>query len=967
MRGISTSSSDACESAGALGPVSAALLALLGEEARKHGAVLWLDRDGTYSALVDRLLAEPGLFPHPLFAFRGSFLELLLALDGHEDGTDAEPLVIHLPGFVEDDVHRSPLLELYRLGYRFRVALDRLLRDAADRQVPPAAVEAALAQGIASLDAADRWLASEMRRAGGGDIELEQWFTIRGLYDDLVGRGPVASRLHDARERAAIDRYLARMLGLERDWWSAGRPGEDAAEDLRLRLSTYALCVEFTHDLQREPRAPLLQPLRRLPKGAVLEARALAAHLRDRHDVVYSRDADEVESRLADEVREATADDLGKIDTLRFEDRKVFEAALRALVEDRFAAAAGYAAQRTEAQSFWVRHDPARQAAWTLVDHGATLGLACVEHGALLRGANSLDACAERYARQGYAIDLAQRRLEQARGALQAIRLDDLPDLLRGLDHVRELYRRTVDQQSLAFQEVCRQHGFLPEPALRQRELFEDVVRPLADGGGAVAYFLVDALRFEMGQQLAEQIQRDGPVRLSLKPRFAELPSVTEVGMNALAPVAVAGRLRLELTDNGMRGFRLGEARIGTPDARRRAMHERVGGETCPLLALEELLALDLTGIRRKIARARLIVVHAEGIDKAGEKGVGLQTFEGELQRLRAAWGRLRDAGVQRFVMTADHGFLIQDATTLAPLAHGRKTDPKRRHVIRRDAGDVAGTVRVSSAELGYDGDEVHFVFPATTAPFDTGERTKEFLHGGNSLQERIIPVIVAEYRAARGGGAEKYRLDAWADAPVMGLHCVRGKVSRIAGDTGLLFGGRSDIELRLRVVDDTDVAVELIGAEQAILAAGALVASVDREFKLLFRLTGGREARSKIELCGATGADDVEAVLLERRFTVDVVRMEPAGPSVLAAVQRPSAASTWIEEFDEEGVREVFRHIERFGAINEADATQMLGSPRKFRRFSQRFDEYAAKAPFGMRIDVSSGQKRYVREGGSP
>ena len=72
-----------------------------------------------------------------------------------------------------------------------------------------------------------------------------------------------------------------------------------------------------------------------------------------------------------------------------------------------------------------------------------------------------------------------------------------------------------------------------------------------------------------------------------------------------------------------------------------------------------------------------------------------------------------------------------------------------------------------------------------------------------------------------------------------------------------------------------------------------------------------------------------------------------------------------WLQDLPEGGVRMVFEHIHRFGAINEADATGMVGSPRKFRRFSQDFERYAERAPFEIRIDVSSGQKRYVREGG--
>jgi hypothetical protein len=64
------------------------------------------------------------------------------------------------------------------------------------------------------------------------------------------------------------------------------------------------------------------------------------------------------------------------------------------------------------------------------------------------------------------------------------------------------------------------------------------------------------------------------------------------------------------------------------------------------------------------------------------------------MQKLRAAWRLLRDAGVRRFVFTADHGFLLLDETTRAPQTHGRKSDPKPRYVWSTVAEDHAGEVR---------------------------------------------------------------------------------------------------------------------------------------------------------------------------------------------------------------------------------------------------------------------------------
>ena len=974
----------------ALGPVSAALVAELRDEARKHGVLVWLDKDGAYSTLVDSLIRarddalaasrdpeagpEADGFPYPLFAYRGSFLELMLGLDGHEAGVTMQPLVLHMPGFNEEDIARTPMYELYCSGRRHRIALPTLIRSAAQGKVTPAEIEAALEEGLPSLEEADAWLAALLRgEATGPRVQLSASSPAQ-LFDDLVtGSGP-AERLSEAAMLSATRRYLERMLGLDEAWSSRDSRAEDGMtattggataqvrEKLQLDMLSWALCVEFVHDLKREPMDAFLLPLKRLPAGVVEASRSLAGHLRKSHPDLYMREADRIETELEIECRDATAADLGRIDTFRFEDKKVLGAALEALRDERWEEASAFAAGRSEQHSFWVQRDDARRTGWKLVALAARLGSAVEKHEGLLSGARDLEQVAERYAREGCDVDWAHRQLEQARAQLPIVRMEEFPLLRKCLNGLRGVYRRWADAQAVAFGALCKKQGFLPESPLQQRTLFEEIVRPLAEDSGTAAYFCVDALRFEMGKQLSDSLAKEGGGKVQLLPRYAELPTLTEVGMNVLAPVCRDGRLQPEINAKGIQGFRAGQSLVGSPESRRKAMHERVGGETCPRLSLDDLLDKDLASLRRTIARARLVVVHSDAIDKAGEEGLGLRHFDEELVRIRAAIGLLRDAGVKSFVVTADHGFLLQDDTTRKPVIHGRKIDAKRRHVIESVAADHAGETRVPSTELRYDGDEVQFMFPETTMPFEIGAKTKDFLHGGNSLQERLIPVISVRYRADKGAALMRHRVTANAEPGVMGLHRIKGVVSH-EEQGGLAFSAPTAIELRLDALDGAGVVVELVDAPGARIEAGVLIAPVDATFELLFRLSGPQALRTRVELRAALGGDEVVPFELERRFAVEVSTDQA---ELQPGKEGEPVDEGWLVVFAEAGVREVFGHIERFGAINETDATQMLGGPRKFRRFSQKFEEYAEQAPFGVRIDTSSGQKRYVREGGS-
>src|SRR5207249_2748385 len=97
---------------------------------------------------------------------------------------------------------------------------------------------------------------------------------------------------------------------------------------------------------------------------------------------------------------------------------------------------------------------------------------------------------------------------------------------------------------------------------------------------------------------------------------------------------------------------------------------------------------------------------------------------------------KLAAAGVESFVVTADHGHLFglrreDDMRIDAP--GGQTVAIHRRCWIGRGGTTPLGTIRVSAAELGYDSD-LDFVFPVGLGIFKAGGGTM-YHHGGTSLQ----------------------------------------------------------------------------------------------------------------------------------------------------------------------------------------------------------------------------------------
>jgi len=952
------------------GPVSAALEADLRGWARRTGVVLWLDLHDDYSGFVDRLMTarEGGALPYEVRAFRGSHLELMLELQSLADGVDKPPLVVHLPGFNEESVKSTPLYELYAAGTRYRKKLDTLVTDAAAGRVRREQIDAFQTQEGLSLDGADAWLAALLEGSDGDLANQLRGMSLPSVVDDLLRGGFVSTQIALSDARDAVWEHLYTCTGLADAWRSMSLPLErdrDRPADVAFAVASWALAVEYTDELRRDPVSPLLAPALGLPRAVIDACRGLAEHLRSTHATFYKRAADDTEFFLAEEAEKAQAEDLGEIDTFRFEENKVLEAALVALEVGRWATAAEWAGLRIKggspsplnrrSGSFWLSEDPTRRSAWELVSAAAGLGLRVEAAGPRLKTPSGLADAVDRYVSHGAAVDQAHRQLEQRRLALLYPRLPQFERLRARLDGMRLVWRAWADGWAKDFSEACRTHGFLPDAALQQRTLFDEVVRPMTNEPGVTAYFVVDALRFEMAEELFEALKDTPATTVHLRARLAELPSVTAVGMNVLAPVASGGALRLSLEGSRVRGFSTGEFRVSTPETRRRAMHARVGGGTCPWLSLQEVL--DSDSLKRSIAQAKLVVVHSLEIDDAGEKGAGPAVFEHALRKVRAAWRLLRDAGVRRFVITSDHGFLLLDSSTAPALAHGRKIDPKRRHVFSPVPADHTGEARVALSDLGYQGASGHLMFPETTAVFDTGKRSMSFVHGGNSLQERVIPVLTLVHRSGAGGSTVSYTVVAKADEALGDMHALAGEVT--VDQQALSFGGQREVELALRPVDAPGVQVELCQVRRgARLVSGTIHAKVEQRFEVFFRLIGQSEARIRVELHHPSAAVELAPYVVEQRFEVITAR----GVKPTTEVATPDGR--WLEELPEGGVRELFAHLEAHAAVTEPEAMAMLGGARPLRRFARSFEEYAAKAPFAVRIDVVGGIKRYVREG---
>jgi hypothetical protein len=670
-----------------------------------------------------------------LAEYDGSMFELRAAVEPFVCGDTPQSVLLYLPG-CERDHRGSVLMELEKAGECYEPQLKRLARNVLRQRYTDGVIDEMLAS--------DRVTYEDLARASSDTASTEPPSILKSIFHDTSGNdGLIGAWLaSDARDpeieskdaTGELRKLVLSRLGLQ-------LPESSALSKLRSITLRYVLAGEFRGDLKGAAPAALDAIPTPGTKEQQTAVRELARLLRRNFPDVYSTLADRVEAELGLRDAKVRPDGLTSIDTFRFEERALLTHCGDLIAAKKFGEALIIIGGQEH--SFWLDRDVGRKAQWEACRRMADLGQLCViVRGAIAKAGSDANTWINAYtAKDGwFRIDQAQRRLEA-----WVANLDDDPQE-RPLGVVRGAYEDSSRAMADGFTAALVRANWTASSLLHQTHIYSDVV---AERPKPVAYFLVDAMRFEMGVELAERLPKASEV--IVRAAIASLPSITPIGMGALQPGASSSFSVVEQNDT--LGVRIDGAFLSDLAARKKFAASRV-----PHLAdvsLDELLSLQPSRLAKKIEGSQVVVVRSQEIDHAGETGFTFQArqvMDTVIDNLARAIRKLAAVGVEHAVVTADHGHLFfpsdRDESMRINSPGGDEVDLHRRCWIGRGGATPAGCVRVSAAALGYDSD-LDFVFPTGTGVFKAGGDLA-FHHGGPSLQELVIPVLTIRMKASK-------------------------------------------------------------------------------------------------------------------------------------------------------------------------------------------------------------------------
>jgi hypothetical protein len=356
---------------------------------------------------------------------------------------------------------------------------------------------------------------------------------------------------------------------------------------------------------------------------------------------------------------------------------------------------------------------------------------------------------------------------------------------------------------------------------------------------------MVDALRYELGRELAHGLRRvHGETAVEIEAAVASAPTITPVGMASLCPGASEG-LHLQLEASEKLVVAINGGQVTTPTDRL-ALLRAAHGEVADLV-LDDVFELSEAQLREQVEPAGLVVVRSQEIDEAGEAGktgVALAYFGVVLEQIRRAIGKLAQVGVTRFVVSSDHGFLILSRDVgshrLIPKPGGRGEQHRRVFI---GTGGTAGQelLRVSLAAVGLVGD-LDLLVPRGLALMVAGG-DRRFFHGGLSPQELLVPVITVEVKAKE-------------PPPMLEIQAaLAGKITsgifsgRVALKADLFATGGMDVQVSAVRIPDGEVVARVVAAGGAEVGQGIVHLTPTQECLISFQVVRPLTKGEKVEL----------------------------------------------------------------------------------------------------------------------
>ena len=268
----------------------------------------------------------------------------------------------------------------------------------------------------------------------------------------------------------------------------------------------------------------------------------------------------------------------------------------------------------------------------------------------------------------------------------------------------------------------------------QQRDFYKDNI---VKADVRTVVIISDALRYEVGYEISQKLRKEANVKeIKIEAMLTDLPSRTFLGMANLLPYKKERDIDLVSAKVLIDG-------IDSQGTENREKILKTSCEESSAISFDNFYKLNRAKQEEFIKGKKVIYIYHDSIDAIGDKGkTENNTFNAckdAVENIVSLSKLLSSLGVVNIYITSDHGFLyekkeVEEYNKLELKNTKYKSIGKRYTIYEKEVGEK-GCVTLKL-------DSLYGVFPEKNQRIKASGSGLQFVHGGASPQEMIIPLI---------------------------------------------------------------------------------------------------------------------------------------------------------------------------------------------------------------------------------
>lgn len=289
----------------------------------------------------------------------------------------------------------------------------------------------------------------------------------------------------------------------------------------------------------------------------------------------------------------------------------------------------------------------------------------------------------------------------------------------------------------------------------KQQDFYRDHASSRIARGERIFVIISDAMRYEIATDLVERLNTETIGSTEIESMLGIVPSITKLGMAALLPhrtldIDSSGKVMVD--DEPIEGY----------GARKKFIENKI--ENSLVYKYSDYMALNKSEKTETFKGLNLIYIYHDTIDGIGDNSATenrvFNAADSSVSELFNLINSIRnDLSGTNIYVTSDHGFLYQrsplDESEKIAKELDKPVESSRRYALSNIEQELNGQMRINVGTVLNKENDLQLYIPNGSIRNRIQGPGANFVHGGASLQEVVIPLITFKNKRATQKGVK--------------------------------------------------------------------------------------------------------------------------------------------------------------------------------------------------------------------